>query len=149
MKTLVVYFSAEGTTKKVAEEFAKDNNFETFEIIPENPYSKADIKWTNPLARCNKEKFMKKNVPVKSKINDFAGYNRIFLGFPIWYYGAPNGVNTFCNEYDWSGKSVVVFATSGGSPIGKTAEKLQPYLKNVKSLDAVLIKTADEIKKYL
>lgn len=149
MKTLVIYFSAEGTTKKIAEEFANCNNFDLFEIVPEKPYSNADIKWTNPLARCNKEKLMKKDVPVKSYIHNFADYERIFLGFPIWYYGAPNVVNTFCKAYDWSGKSVFIFATSGGSPIGKTAEKLQPYLKNVQSLDAVLVKSAADVEKYL
>lgn len=149
MKTLVAYFSAEGTTAAAAKKFAEDNGFDLFEIVPVQPYSKADIKWMNPLARCNKEKIGKKDVPVKGKVSDFDKYERVFLGFPIWYYAAPNVVNTFCKDYDWSGKKVIAFATSGGSPIGKTAEKLKPYLNGVSSLDAVLIKSDSELGKYL
>jgi len=84
MKTLVAYFSAEGNTAAAAKKFAEDNGFDLFEIVPVQPYSKADIKWMNPLARCNKEKIGKKDVPVKNKVSDFDKYERVFLGFPIW-----------------------------------------------------------------
>lgn len=146
MKTLVLYFSATGITKKVAEDFAKENNFEILEIIPEKIYSKADINWVNPISRCNKEKIGNKDVPNITKVANWEDFDTIYLGFPIWYYGAPNIINTFCKEYDWNNKVVHAFATSGGSPIGKTTQKLLPYLKNVKSLDAVLVKNASEIK---
>ena len=128
MKVLAAYFSASGTTTAVAEAIAKETGAELFEIRPEKPYTDADLKWTNPLARCNREKLGKKDVPVAGKVEDFEGYDLVFLGFPIWYYGAPNVIQTFCKGYDWSGKKLALFATSGGSDIGKTAERLKPYL---------------------
>ncbi len=145
MKTLIAYFSAQGHTKKVAEEFAKEIGADTFEIIPEEPYSDADIKWMNPVSRCNREKMGKKDVPVVGKIDNFDGYERVYIAFPIWYYAAPNVVNTFCKDYDFTGKSVYVFATSGGSDIGKTAEKLNPYLKGAQVINAQVVKSADQI----
>jgi len=128
MKVLVAYFSASGTTAAVAEAIAKENGAELFEIRPEKPYTDADLKWTNPLARCNWEKIGKKDVPVAGKVGFFAAYDLVFLGFPIWYYGAPNVIQTFCKGYDWTGKKLALFATSGGSDIGRTAERLKPYL---------------------
>lgn len=149
MKTLITLFSAEGNTAAVAKELAKESGIDIFEIVPEVPYSKADIKWTNPLARCNKEKLGKKDVPVAGKIEGFEDYDKVLIGFPIWYGAAPNVVNTFCKGYDWSGKEVVAFATSGGSPIGKTAKKLEPYLDGAKSVDAVLVRSVAELKSYV
>ncbi len=146
MKTIVAYFSAQGHTKKVAEDFAKRIGADTFEIVPVEPYSASDIKWTNPVSRCNREKMGKKDVPVNGKIENFDEYERIYIAFPIWYYGAPNVVNTFCKDYDFTGKSVCVFATSGGSAIGKTAEKLSPYIKGAEIISAVVVKSADEIE---
>ncbi|MBQ7151302.1 MAG: NAD(P)H-dependent oxidoreductase, partial [Synergistaceae bacterium] len=102
-KILVAYFSAEGKTAGIAKEFANKISADTFEIIPEEIYTKADLSWMNPLARCNKETFGKKDVPVKSKVANFSDYDVIFLGFPIWYGGAPNVVNTFCKDYNWTG----------------------------------------------
>ena len=146
MKTLVLYFSAEGTTAKVAKELAAAKGADLFEIKPEEPYSKADIRWMNPLARCNREKFGKKEVPVTGAIDNFAEYEKVYVGFPIWYGCAPNVVNTFCKAYDWSGKKVVVFATSGGSGIGKSGEKLQPYVTGAEILTAKLVKSAEDLK---
>ena len=146
MRTLVAYFSAQGTTAKVAKELAEHLGADLFEIIPLHPYTDADIKWTNPLARCNREKFGNKDVPVKGKVMNFADYDEVFLGFPIWYGAAPNIVNTFCKEYDWSGKKVYAFATSGGSGIGKTAEKLKPYVNGAVSVDASLVTSASDIQ---
>ena len=145
MKTLVAYFSAQGHTKNVAEEFAGLIGADTFEIVPEEPYSLADIKWTNPLSRCNREKIGKKDVPVKGKVENFDEYECVYIAFPIWYYGAPNVVNTFCKCYDFTGKKVYVFATSGGSDIGKTAEKLAPYIKGAEVISAQVVKSASEI----
>lgn len=149
MKTLITYFSAQGTTKKIADAVAKECGIDVFEIIPEVPYTEADIKYMNPLARCNKEKIGKKDVPVAGKIENFADYDTILIGFPIWYAGAPNVINTFCKGYDFSGKKVIAFATSGGSPIGKTAEKLSEYVKGASELKAVLIHNEDELKALL
>ena len=145
MKTLTVFFSAEGTTAKIAKEFAKSKETDLFEIVPEQPYSAADIKWINPMARCNKEKIGKKEVPVVGKIENFAEYDTVYIGFPIWYGSAPNVVNTFCKDYDWSGKKVYIFATSGGGGIGKTAEKLSAYLKGAEIAETKLVHSAEEI----
>ena len=149
MKTLIVYFSAEGTTAKMAKALAERMEADLFEIKPEKPYSAADLKWTNPLSRCNREKMGKKDVPVQGKIEDFEQYDLIILGFPIWYYAAPNVVNTFCKGYDWTGKKIGVFATSGGSEIGKTIEKLQPYVKGGSLLGGKVIKTEEELVEWI
>jgi flavodoxin len=146
LKILVAYFSAEGTTAKVAKAFAEAIGADLFEIVPEQPYTAADIRWTNPLARCNREKIGKKDVPVAEKVPGFEQYDRIFLGFPIWYGCAPNVVNTFCKDYDWSGRRVYAFATSGGSGIGKTAEKLKPYVNGAAEVDAKLVRSASELE---
>ena len=148
MKVLVAYFSAEGRTAKVAKDFARHTEADIFEIKPQEPYSEADIRWTNPLARCNREKIGKKDVPVKGSIENFAEYDVVFLGFPIWYGCAPNVVNTFCSGYDWNGKKVYAFATSGGSGIGKTAEKLMPYVTGAESVEAKLVQSADDVNMW-
>ena len=145
MKTLVAYFSAQGTTAALARELAAKTGADLFEIVPREPYSAADITWTNPLARCNREKFGNKDVPVGSRVEDFGTYDRVFIGFPIWYGVAPNVVNAFCEGYDWTGKTVALFATSGGSGIGKTAEKLQPYVKGAAIAGAKLCRSASEL----
>ncbi len=146
MRTLVIYFSAEtGKTKAIAEELAKELGADIFAITPEQPYSAADMKWTNPLARCNKEKIGKKDVPVTGKIGNWNEYDTVYLGFPIWYYAAPNVVNTFCKGYDWNGKTLHIFATSGSSGIGKTAEKLKPYVSGADISDARRVTSASEI----
>ena len=143
MKTLITYFSAEGTTAKVAKDLATAIGADLFEIKPEKPYTAADIKWTNPLARCNREHIAKKDVPIMGKVENFADYDTVLIGFPIWYGCAPNVVNTFCKGYDWSGKKVAVFATSGGSGIGKSGEKLKPFVPGSDIVDARLMNGSD------
>ncbi len=145
MKILTVYFSAEGTTAKAAAELAVAVGSDLFEIRPQKPYTAADIKWTNPLARCNREKFGNKDVPVIGEPEGFEQYDFVLIGFPIWYGCAPNVVNTFCGKLDWRNKKAAVFATSGGSGIGKTADKLKPYIKGAELVDAKLIRTSDEL----
>lgn len=127
-KKLVAYFSASGVTAKLAKKLAEAIDADLFEIKPVEPYSEADQNWKNPLARCNKEKIGKKDVPVSGIVENMDEYDTVYLGFPIWYWAAPNVVNTFVKQYDFSHKKVVLFATSGGSDMGKTAEKLQPYI---------------------
>ena len=148
-KTLITYFSAGGTTAKVARDLAASMGADLFEIKPQTPYSAADIKWTNPLARCNREKLGKKDVPVSGQVEDFGRYDTVPVGFPIWYGCQPNVVNTFCKGYDWSGKKVYAFATSGGSGIGKTAEKLKPYLQGAVSVEARRVQSAGEVESWL
>ena len=142
MAVLIAYFSASGITRRLAEELAAKTGAELFEIVPEKPYTEADLKWTNPFARCNSEKFGKKSVPVRDKAENFGKYDTVWIGFPIWYGCAPNVVNTFCRGYDWSGKKVAAFATSGGGGIGRTAKKLKPYVKGADIIDARLMNGA-------
>ena len=147
MKALIAYFSAEGTTAQCAGILAQITCADMFEIRPEQPYTEADLKWTNPLARCNREKIGKKDVPVAGAVENWEQYDLVYLGFPIWYYAAPNIVNTFCKAYDWTGKRVVLFATSGGSEIGKTEEKLRPYMKgDPEILSARVYRSRDELR---
>ena len=129
MKTLVAYFSASGYTASLAKRVAQAADADLFEIKPVQPYTDADLKWTNPLARCNKEKIGKKDVPVADKIDNFDQYDMIYIGFPVWYYAEPNIIDTFVKGYDFSGKKVALFATSGGSDISKAPGKLQPLMK--------------------
>lgn len=145
-KTLIVYFSASGVTARVAAEFAESAGADLFEIKPQKVYSSADLNWMNPVSRCNREKFGKKDVPVSGNVEHFEDYDTVYIGFPIWYGCAPNVVNTFCKGYDWSGKTVHAFATSGGSGIGKTAEKLRPFVKGAVSVDAKLVSSAADLK---
>ena len=127
-KQLVAYFSASGVTAKVAEKLAAAAQADLFEIKPVEPYTDKDLKWTNPLARCNKEKIGKKDVPISGKIENLDDYDVIYVGFPIWYYSAPNIIVTFLKSYDFAGKKIALFATSGGSDIGKTADKIKPLV---------------------
>ena len=146
MKTLVAYFSAEfGATAKVAKELAALIGADLFEIRPEKPYTKADLRWTNPLARCNREHLAGRDVPVAGTVERFEEYDTVYLGFPIWYGYAPLVVSTFCKQYDWSGKQIHAFATSGGSGIGKTAEKLRPFVPGAAAVDAKLVRTAEDV----
>ena len=150
MKVLVAYFSAEaGRTAAVAEVIADAISASIFEIKPAQPYSKADLRWINPFARCNKEKFGKKEVPVGNKVENFSDYDTVFLGFPIWYGCAPNVVNSFCKDYDWNGKRVFLFATSGGGGMGKSAEQLLPYMQGAKIAGEKLVKKPEEVKIWL
>ncbi len=144
MKALVVYFSAEfGATAKTAKALAEAIGADLLAIEPEQPYTAADLKYMNPLARCNREFFAKKAVPVKTRtIDNYAEYDTVLIGFPIWYGCAPLVVNTFCQGLDFTGKKVAAFATSGGSAIGKTAAKLQPYISGATLLDARMMNGA-------
>ena len=148
MKTLIAYFSAEGTTAALAEKLAEEIGADVFEIRPQKIYTQADINWKNPMSRCNKEKFGKKDVPVEGSVENFEEYEEVLIGFPIWYGCAPNVVNTFCKAYDWTGKKVAAFATSGGSGIGKTKAKLQLYVNGALVQDAVRVKDLDELKAW-
>ena len=145
MATLVTYFRAEGTTAKVAKDYAESINADVFEIVPQEPYTKADINYMNPISRCNREQLGGKDVPVAGSIDNFDKYDTVYIGFPIWYGQAPRVIHTFARGYDWTGKMVHLFATSGGSGIGKTSDKLSPSLKGVLSVDAKLVHDASEI----
>ena len=129
-RQLVAYFSAGGVTAKVADRLAAAIGADIFEITPAEPYTDKDINWRNPISRCNKEKIGRKDVPISGKIGNIDDYDVIFVGFPIWYYSAPNIIVTFLKSYDFTGKRIALFATSGGSDIGKTAEKIRPLISD-------------------
>ena len=129
MKTLTAFFSAGGYTASLAQRVAEAAESDLFRIEPKVPYTEADIRWTNPLARCNKEKIGKKDVPIKNKVENFDDYELILIGFPVWYFTAPNIISTFVKSYDFTGKKVALFATSGGSDIAKAPDTLQPLMK--------------------
>ena len=125
-KTLVAYFSASGITAKVADKLADALGADIYEIRPETPYTKADLNWMDKKSRSTIEMNDKTIRPAIADQNArIDEYNTIFLGFPIWWYVAPTIINTFLESYDFSGKKIILFATSGGSKFGKTVEELK------------------------
>lgn len=128
-KTLVAYFSASGVTKKLAELIAAELKADIFEIAPETPYTKADLNWMNKNSRSSVEMRDPSSRPaIAARCENMADYDTVFVGFPIWWYIAPTIINTFLEAHDMSGKKIIVFATSGGSGMGKTADSLKPSL---------------------
>jgi len=135
-KKLVAYFSASGITAKVAETLAEATGADIFEIVPKIPYTKADLNWQDKSSRSTIEMQDPHSRPaIAEKRDNMDEYNTIFIGFPIWWYVAPTIINTFLESYDLTGKTIVPFATSGGSGMGKTREKLQPSCPTAKLLD--------------
>ena len=125
-KKLVAYFSASGKTAKVADMLADAVGADIYEIRPEVPYTKADLNWMNKKSRSSVEMNDKAFRPtIADKNAKIDQYDTIFLGFPIWWYVAPTIINTFLEGYDFSGKKVILFATSGSSRFGKTVEELK------------------------
>lgn len=125
-KKLVAYFSASGVTAKAAGKLAKAADADLFEIKPVQPYTRADLDWMNKKSRSSIEMADKSSRPeIAEKVSNMADYDVIFVGFPIWWYVAPTIINTFLEQYDLSGKTIVLFATSGGSGFGKTVENLK------------------------
>ena len=125
-KSLVTYFSASGGTKKVAEKLAEAAGADLFEIKPEVAYTKADLNWMDKKSRSSIEMNDKSFRPaIAEKCNNIADYDVVYVGFPIWWYVAPTIINTFLESYDFSGKTIVLFATSGGSGFGKTVSELK------------------------
>lgn len=143
-KTLVAYFSASGVTEKTAETLAKTINADLFEIELETPYTAADLDWTDKNSRSTVEMNDFSSRPaIKSKLDDMGDYDVVFVGFPIWWYVAPTIINTFLESYDFKGKTVVPFATSGGSGMGKTAEVLRKLNTGAKILDGKVLNGYD------
>lgn len=125
-KKLVAYFSASGTTKRIAEMVAEAAGADLYEIEPTVPYTKADLNWMDKTSRSSVEMKDKTSRPeIKPTDAKVADYDEILIGFPIWWYVAPTIINTFLEQYDLSGKTIVLFATSGGSGFGKTVENLK------------------------
>ena len=126
-KKLVAFFSASGTTRKIAEMIAQAAEADLYEIMPKQPYSKADLNWMDKKSRSSVEMNDKKFRPEITDMDvQIDKYDEILLEFPIWWYVAPTIINTFLEKYDFSGKKIVLFATSGGSGFGNTVSELKP-----------------------
>ena len=120
-KILVAYFSASGETAKLAKTIAGVVGGDLFEIVPKVPYTAADLNWMDKRSRSTAEMNDDNSRPaIASKLADMAQYNTVFVGFPIWWYQAPRIIEAFLESYDFAGKNVIPFATSGGSGMGKT-----------------------------
>ena len=140
-KKLVAYFSASGVTAKVAETLAEAIGADIFEIDPKVPYTEADLNWMDKKARSTIEMSDPASRPeIAAKRDNMKDYDTIFVGFPIWWYVAPTIINTFLESYDLTGKTIIPFATSGGSDIGKTNERLTPSCKGAKLLNGKVFK---------
>ena len=141
-RKLVAYFSATGVTAKVAEKLAEAIGADIYEIEPAVPYSRADLDWQNAKSRSSVEMSDPTSRPaIAGKRDNMDVYDTIFIGFPIWWYEAPHIINTFLESYDMTGKTIIPFATSGGSGMGKTNESLTPSCKGAKLIEGKVFKS--------
>lgn len=130
-RKLVAYFSASGVTAKVAEKLSEAIGADIYAIEPKVHYTKADLNWMDKNSRSSVEmKDLNSRPEIAEQRDNMVEYDVIFVGFPIWWYVAPTIINTFLESYDLSGKTIIPFATSGGSDMGKTNEKLQSSCPN-------------------
>ena len=144
-KKLVAYFSAEGTTKKVAAQVAEAAGADIYEIKPEVAYTKADLNWMDKNARSTVEMNDKAFRPaLADKDAQIENYDEILIGFPIWWYVAPTIINTFLEKYDLTGRKIVLFATSGGSGFGNTVKELQPSAPGAEIVEGKLLNRANK-----
>ena len=151
-RKLVAYFSASGTTRKIAEIIAQVAEADLYEIMPKQPYSKADLNWMDKKSRTSIEMSDKKFRPEISDTDvPVDQYDEIILGFPIWWYVAPTIINTFLEKYDFSGKKIVLFATSGGSGFGNTVSELKPSAPDAEIVEGKVLNkaTKQEIAEWI
>lgn len=153
MNALVAYFSASGTTAKAAKVLAKATGADLYEIKPAVPYTRADLNWMDKGSRSSVEMNDKHSRPALADSDaPIAGHDIIFLGFPIWWYMAPTIINSFLESYDFSGKTIVLFATSGGSGLGKSAAGLRPSAPGARIVDGRLLNgrlSENELKSWI
>lgn len=139
-KKLVAYFSASGTTAAVAKKLAKASGADLYEIKPETPYTRADLNWQDKSSRSSVEMREKSSRPALADNSaDIDGHDIIFIGFPVWWYVAPTIINSFLEAYDFSGKKIVLFATSGGSGFGRAVEGLQPSAPGAEIVEGAIL----------
>ncbi len=148
-RKLVAYFSASGVTAKLAETLSEAIGADLYDIEPAVPYTKSDLNWMNKNSRSSVEMNNPASRPaIAGKRDNMDEYDTIFVGFPIWWYVAPTIINTFLESYDFTGKTIIPFATSGGSSMGKTNEKLQSSCPSAKLMEGKVWKKnakADEL----
>ncbi len=144
-KRLVAYFSASGVTGKVAKMVAEAAGADLYEIRPKQLYTKADLNWMDQNARSTIEMKDKKIRPEIVDIDaKIAEYDEILIGFPIWWYVAPTIIHTFLEKYDFTGKEIVLFATSGGSGFGNTVKELEPSAPGATIVEGKLLNNANK-----
>ena len=130
-KCLVVYFSASGITREVSKRLVEKMEASLFEIQPQQSYSRADLNWNDSESRSSLEMKDPNSRPaIKNQVQNIDQYDVIFIGFPIWWYREPSIIDTFMESYDFSGKTIVPFATSGGSGMGNSSQNLQKLAPN-------------------
>ena len=145
MKTLVAYFSASGVTEGVARQLAEVTGGTLYRIQPQKPYTDADLDWRNKQSRSSVEMKDKSSRPaIKGKLKNMNDYDVVFVGFPIWWYTCPTIVNTFIEAYDFKGKVLIPFATSGGSTIKKACEDLKATYPNLNWKEGRLLNGASK-----
>ena len=152
MKTLVTYFSASGTTKRVAETIATTIGGDLFEIEPQELYTSEDLNWMNKKSRSSLEMADKSSRPaIKNKVTNLNEYDKVIIGFPVWWYTAPTIINTFIEENDLTGKDIYIFVTSGGSSFAGSLKDLQNTYPNLNFVKGVRFKKpdTDEINDWL
>ncbi|MBP5781761.1 MAG: NAD(P)H-dependent oxidoreductase [Clostridia bacterium] len=150
-KILVAYFSASGVTAKVAEKMANAAGADLFEIRPEQPYTRADLNWTDKNSRSTVEMKDRNCRPAITENPDVSGYDVILVGFPVWWYREPSVIDTFMESADFSGKTVVPFCTSGGSGLGDSAKNMNALAPGAKVLEGKRFSASaspDELKKW-
>lgn len=139
-KTLIAFFSASGTTKCVASKLAAATGSDLYEIKPAVPYTNADLNWRDKHSRSSVEMTDPSSRPELADQNaNIEDYDRIFLGFPVWWYTAPTIIRSFLESYDFTGKTIILFATSGGSGLGKTAKELVSSCPGAKIVEGRLL----------
>lgn len=142
-KKLVAYFSPTGTTAKLAKTLAEAAGADLFEIKPETPYTRGDLNWMDKKARSTVEMNDPASRPaIAAQCGAMAEYDTVFVGFPIWWYVAPTIINSFLESYDLTGKTVVTFAISGGSGMGKTLSRLEPSCKGAKLVEGKVFRAS-------
>ena len=151
-KTLVAYFSASGVTKKAAEKLASAAKTDIYEIKPVVPYTKADLNWMDKKSRSSIEMSDKGFRPeIAGGDAHIEKYDTILIGFPIWWYVAPTIINTFLESYNFSGKKIILFATSGGSGFGNTLRELESSATGAQISEGRILNraTAEDIQKLI
>ena len=144
-KVLVAYFSASGVTKGVAQQLAEVTGGTLHEIKPAQPYTDADLDWHNKQSRSSVEMHDKSSRPaITDKLKNMQDYDIIYVGFPIWWYTCPTIINTFMEAYDFKGKTMIPFATSGGSSIKKACEDLKATYPDVNWKEGKLLNRASK-----
>ena len=152
-KTLVAFFSASGVTKKVAVNLAEAAGADLFEKVPTEIYTKADLNWMDKKSRSSVEMNDRSSRPaIASKVEDMSVYDTVYVGFPVWWYREPSIIDTCMESYDFAGKKVIPFATSGGSGLGDSYKNMQALAPNANVIDGKKFSpkaSVDELKAWV